>query len=154
MSGSFCYREIMGQNLNDTCTCPQKCQFVKYKAHLQMEKSITELMPRLDKFGLEFKKYLLDNPSAMFVQNKLTDLEYGTVSQKIYLEEAIKSYTMVQVYFQDPQVTIITKDAKATIASMIGNIGGTLGIFLGLSTIGIIDQIIGLIKSIKSYISN
>ena len=81
-------------------------------------------------------------------------MEYGSITQKIYLEEALKGYTVVQVYFQDPQVTIITKDAKATVASMIGNIGGTLGIFLGLSTIGIIDQMIKMFKALKEYMSN
>ena len=139
---------------NDTFACPSKCQFVKYEAHVQMEKSITELLSELDGFGREFKKALLNDPTIMFVQNKLTHLQYGTVKQKMYLEESIKSYTLVQVYFEDPQVTIITKDAKATIASMIGNIGGTLGIFLGLSTIGVIDQIIEMVKSLKDFISN
>ena len=154
MSGSKCFRGQFQITPNDTFKCPPACHFVKYEAQVQMEKPIIEFYPQLDTFGQKFKEALLDDPSIMFVKGKLTSLEYGTVTQKVYLTEALKSYTIVQVYFQDPQVTIITKDAKATVASMIGNIGGTLGIFLGLSTIGIIDQMIKMFKALKEYISN
>ena len=150
MSGSFCFREQFQVTQNDTFKCPPACHFVKYEAQVQMEKPINDMYYELEVFGQEFKEALLDDPSIMFVKNKLTSVEYGTVTQKIYLEEALKSYSIVQVYFQDPQVTIITKDAKATIASMVGNIGGTLGIFLGLSTIGIIDQLIKMIIAFKN----
>ena len=154
MSGSLCFREEFQGTPNDTFECPPECHFVKYEAQVQMENPIIDFFPQLKTFGKEFKQALFDDPSIMFVKNKFTSMEYGSITQKMYLEEALKGYTVVQVYFQDPQVTIITKDAKATVASMIGNIGGTLGIFLGLSTIGIIDQMIKMFKALKEYMSN
>ena len=153
MSGSICFRKEFQGAQNDTFECPPACQFVKYEAQVQMEKPIIDFFPQL-KREKDFKQALFDDPSIMFVKNKFTSLEYGSVTQKMYLEEALKGFTVIQVYFEDPQVTIITKDAKATVASMIGNIGGTLGIFLGLSTIGIIDQMINMLKALKEYFSN
>ena len=97
MSGSLCYRTTTEALQDNNFECPSKCQFIKYEANIQMEKPITEFMPELDNFGLEFKKALLNDPSIMFVQNKFTNFKYGTVKQKMYLEEAIKSYTLVQV---------------------------------------------------------
>ena len=153
MSGSICFRKEFQGAQNDTFECPPACQFVKYEAQGQIEKPIIDFFPQLKK-EKDFKQALFDDPSIMFVKKKFTSLEYGSVTQKMYLEEAVKGFTVIQVYFEDPQVTIITKDAKATVASMIGNIGGTLGIFLGLSTIGIIDQMINMLKALKEYFSN
>ena len=153
MSGSICFRKEFQGAQNDTFECPPACKFVKYEAQVQMEKPIIDFFPQLKK-EKDFKQALFDDPSIMFVKNKFTSLEYGSVTQKMYLGEALKGFTVIQVYFEDPQVTIITKDAKATVASMIGNIGGTLGIFLGLSTIGIIDQMINMLKALKEYFSN
>ena len=34
---------------------------------------------------------------------------------------------------------MIMKDAKVTFADMLGNIGGTLGVFIGLSFVGLLD---------------
>ena len=53
--------------------------------------------------------------------------------------------SFVHVNFDDPQATVVTKDAKVTPYSMIGSIGGTLGIFLGFSFVGLIDIIIHII---------
>ena len=121
MSGSNCYRTTSEALQNGTFECPSKCQFIKYEANIQMEKPITEILPELENFGVEFKKALLDDPSIIFVQNMFNNLKYGTVKQKMYLQEAVKSYTLVQVYFEDPQVTIITKDAKVTIPDQVSN---------------------------------
>ena len=59
----------------------------------------------------------------------------------------------LQVNFDDPQATVITKDAKVTAYSMLGSIGGTLGIFLGISFVGLIDMIETAISFIHQSIS-
>ena len=60
-----------------------------------------------------------------------------------YIKESAKTFSWVQIFFDYTQpTTIITKDAKVTAADMVSNIGGTIGIFLGLSTISLLDLII------------
>ena len=59
-----------------------------------------------------------------------------------YLRRLSKGFSLVQIFFRTPQKTVITKDAKVTETDMVSNIGGTIGIFLGLSTISVLDKII------------
>ena len=46
---------------------------------------------------------------------------------------------MVYVNFIHKETTVIMKDAKVTFADMLGNIGGILGVFIGLSFVGLLD---------------
>ena len=61
-----------------------------------------------------------------------------------------KRYSLVQVYFENPMKNVITQDAKITLAGMISNIGGTLGIFLGLSMITLYDKFYQIFINIKN----
>ena len=61
-----------------------------------------------------------------------------------------KRYSLVQVYFEDPMKNVITQDAKITLAGMISNIGGTLGIFLGLSMVTLFDALYQIFIFIKN----
>ena len=62
---------------------------------------------------------------------------------------------MVQFFLHDPQMTVITKDAKVTLPDMVSNIGGTIGIFLGLSTISVLDILIEFFNFInRKYFEN
>ena len=72
-------------------------------------------------------------------------MEYQDISQ---------AFTKVQVYFESPIVTVITKDAKVTFPDMLGNIGGTLGVFLGLSIVGLMDEIVELVQFFKRSFTN
>ena len=44
---------------------------------------------------------------------------------------------------------MIIKDAKVTFADMLGNIGGTLGVFIGLSFVGLLDFILWIWAWVK-----
>ena len=47
---------------------------------------------------------------------------------------------------EEMQVWTVTKDAKVTIPDLIGNIGGTLGVFIGFSFLGLFDNLIEFFK--------
>ena len=68
-------------------------------------------------------------------------------SPKAFLEEKLKRATLVHLNFEELKVFTITKDAKITIPDMIGNIGGTLGVFIGFSFLGLLDDLIELFQS-------
>ena len=59
-----------------------------------------------------------------------------------------KNQTELNVYYDDFYYTSITEQAKISLDSLVGNIGGLLGLFLGaslLTTIEFIDLVITLI---------
>lgn len=47
----------------------------------------------------------------------------------------------LKVYFKDPYYTIITRDVGTTLISFIGNVGGLLGLCLGLSFLSVFEII-------------
>ena len=59
-----------------------------------------------------------------------------------YIKMAGESFSIFHIFLDKPEVTVITKDAKVTLADMVSNIGGTVGIFLGLSTLSVLDLLI------------
>lgn len=61
--------------------------------------------------------------------------------------------SMINVNFNDPVAFVTTKDAKVTFADMLGTIRGTLGIFLGLSIVGLVNSSIKVFFKIKSTIT-
>ncbi len=64
----------------------------------------------------------------------------------------IDDIAVVNINYGDPIATVITQDAKVTFADKLANIGGTFGIFLGLSFVGIWDLLIIILKHANSKI--
>ena len=50
-----------------------------------------------------------------------------------------RGYGMVHVNFIHKKSTVTMKDSKVNFADMLGSIGGTLGVFIGLSFVGLLD---------------
>ena len=103
----------------------------------------------------------------MFYKNKLRKvcekycpLECDSVSYTL-LENSFRlndSLTGFNVYFRSLQYTLITQDPKMTIFDLFSNIGGLLGLFVGLSFASLFEIIelliqIGLIL-VKRYREN
>ena len=61
----------------------------------------------------------------------------------------MQKISLIHINFEEPEVLTVTKDAKITLPDMIGNIGGTLGVFIGFSFIGLMDTIIELSQYLK-----
>ena len=66
-----------------------------------------------------------------------------------YTSENGPKYGMVHVNFIHKETTVIMKDAKVTFADMLGSIGGTLGVFIGLSFVGLLDFFIWIWDWVK-----
>ena len=49
-------------------------------------------------------------------------------------------FSLVRINFGSPRATVITQDAKVTFADMVGSIGGTFGVFLGISFVSLMDE--------------
>ena len=55
-------------------------------------------------------------------------------------------HSIVQINFANPYVTEIIQDAKVTFADMVGSIGGTFGVFLGLSFVSLMDEFVDWVQ--------
>lgn len=64
--------------------------------------------------------------------------------------QAIRQVGFVEVNFDHQLATVTLKDAKVTFPDKVGNIGGTFGVFLGLSFVGILDVLILICQWVKS----
>ena len=62
-------------------------------------------------------------------------------NKDLFFEFALKRTSLIRINFEDSEVLTVTKDAKITIPDMIGNIGGTLGVFIGFSFLGLLDYV-------------
>ena len=153
MNGSKCFREaiIQGEKEIDETNCPYMCESKKYK--LSRFKSNRN---SFFDFGGNFIDFMNHNPTNIMLNGFSSVLELpGTIDDvdySAYIKASSNGYSLIQIFFDYTQpATIITKDAKVTLADMVSNIGGTIGIFLGLSTISILDLIMDCIKNVKKH---
>ena len=149
MSGMYCFRNATthaSNNKDFSDLCDKPCEYKEYHT----TRSIDIGMNPFD-MGEEAVRFLASNPTNIILKN-LTKSEYGYDS---YIWKIWESYSFLQIYFDNPQMTVITKDAKVTLPDMVSSIGGTIGIFLGLSTLSMLDVLIHWFnivqKRVKKY---
>ena len=135
--GTLCYEKAIlngTKDMNPAEQCYEPCKNVKYSLILK-ENSQMEKIINLKSYGNDFENYFLKS-------EKLSDyLEYATYRRS--LERAkLKKSSLIHINFEESKVWTVTKDAKITLPDMIGNIGGTLGVFIGFSFLGLLDTFI------------
>ena len=102
-------------------------------------------------FGQNFVEFLLDNPSGLIRKNETFGNEYGQRGYEGLVRTIWKDFFLVQIYFEQPLMTVITQDAKVTLSDMVSNFGGTIGIFLGLSALSTLDLCVNGVKIMQRY---
>ena len=127
--------------------CPVACTMKEY----QTTKSI-DTWENPFSFGPDFVDFLLDNPTGLILQNDTHGNEYGHFGYEGLVRRIWKEYSLVQLYFDEPLMTVITKDAKVTLPDMVSNFGGTIGIFLGLSALSILDLSVNWMSKLHKYL--
>ena len=136
-----CFHNMMENSTNKQLKqqCPKACISIQYSITFEdtlIDKQ-AEYLKLAKSFGEDWKNYILDETSTLFYADwENTIYEYNN-------EVKLMTRTsLVHVNFIKPEATLITKDAKVTFADQLGNIGGTFGVFLGLSFVGILDLMI------------
>ena len=66
--------------------------------------------------------------------------------RKDFLTPKLERMSLIHINFEEANVFSVTKDAKITTADMIGNIGGTLGVFIGFSFLGLLETLIDMVQ--------
>ena len=100
---------------------------------------MTETLLNFESYGKEFAKYFLQ-PSKLF------DYLGQHFNRDNFLKPKMESMSLISINFDGPEVLTVTKDAKITLPDMIGNIGGTLGVFIGFSFLGLLDTLIEIFQ--------
>ena len=96
--------------------------------------------------GDTYAKYINEN------RNLSSDFGFKPVS----VEQAEKSFVYTRIFYESLSYTLTTEAPKIDLVSLLANIGGTLGLFLGVSALSacelveVLIQIILLRKKAKS----
>ena len=137
-----CFHKTMSIQLKKG-TCPKACIYTRYSivtADTLIDKK-PELLKLSRSFGDDWKDYILDETSALFYADfENMEMIFGT--GEINEVQLMRRTSLVHVNFIESEATLITKDAKVTFSDQLGTIGGTFGVFLGLSFVGILDFLI------------
>ena len=136
-TSAICFEQNFGDYVNGQEVkeiCKADCSFTKYAVNIEKEQMDTyfENSTFYAKFGDKWLNYISNgNPQALAMAKAYeSDPDF----------KMLTATSLVQINFEDPEVTVITKDAKVTFADQLGSIGGTFGIFLGLSFLGLFEM--------------
>ena len=115
--------------------CPLECDSMKYDFELS-----NLYYPRRDFFD----QFILANERADYAENFNETLTFD-----LYKENNL----ILSVYFTSTQYTEITQSPKITLIDLIPNLGGTIGIWLGLSLFFIIEVLEIFVRLFFIFIS-
>ena len=63
-----------------------------------------------------------------------------------FLIPKMEKTSLIHLNFEESEAMTLTKDAKMIMPDKIGSIGGTLGVFIGFSFLGVLDTLLELIQ--------
>ena len=145
--GTICYeKEVLNgtrdMDLKDSCF--ESCKNVKYSM-VSVENSPMDINMNLDIYGEEFLNH--------YLKSERLHTYFGSFgSKEDFLKPKFKRSSLVHINFEESKVFTVTKDAKITMPDMIGNVGGTLGVFIGFSFLGLLDVLIESIQYLQRKI--
>ena len=119
--------------------CHKACKRIMYGLSAASDLPMTETLLNFESYGNEFARYFLQ-PSKLF------DYFGQHYNRDGFLKPKMESMSLISINFDGPEVLTVTKDAKITLPDMIGNIGGTLGVFIGFSFLGLLDTFIEIFQ--------
>jgi hypothetical protein len=136
--GIACYKQFL-TNAKKTGEykkmCLPACQSTKYAPFLSIRRQIYDIPP-LDPLRATITRYFKDDVSRVVNLLRVND------TLESYEKFRWSQISVININFEDPEASVVTKDAKVTFSDMLGTIGGTFGIFLGLSFVGLVEIMI------------
>ena len=129
-----CERDLYKQRPTGDCFCPEPCFEVNYPAT-----TATNIWPRM----FELKRIQAEFASLLnFTQNGTADTNYIQ-----------KRFAKVSIYYEELINTDETEEELYGISSLISEIGGLMGLFLGCSVISLAELLWLFGMSIRSIIT-
>ena len=149
--GMICYEKTFANGSNNMDlkgSCYESCKNVQYSLIL-LENSLIDKTFNMDKYGEEFKSYT--NTTDRLDPYLGLNWYSGHLEQD-FLNQRLKRMSIIHINFEKTKVWTVTKDAKISLPDMIGSIGGTLGVFIGFSFLGLLDTFIELIHYLQEKV--
>ena len=152
-----CFKDIIENEASDAeilsnGKCPKTCSSTYYALTIsdqQDTKRLPKGVPEIYLYtGAMNKSDIASGAFGAKVNPFLLTIAEG-VPLKEVRNNRLADIAIIKINFGDPLATVITKDAKVTFADMLGNIGGTFGIFLGLSFVGLLDFVLDVVEKAK-----
>ena len=104
----------------------------------------------LDDYGEDFAKYFRKSERLLRYLGTFYDYD----GQDRFLIPQLKRNSIIHINFEEAEVMTVTKDAKITLPDMIGNVGGTLGVFIGFSFLGLFDTLVEWLQYLRSKMAS
>ena len=102
----------------------------------------------LKSYGTDFENYFLKSERLFHYLDHFSRTEFGFATSRL------QRSSLIHINFEESEVWTVTKDAKITLPDMIGNIGGTLGVFIGFSFLGLLDTFIEWMQYLQRKIKS
>ena len=150
ITGSICFRDAVTEGKLEfgPQNCPYNCVQKHYKASITTSDYNRALL-----YGEHYMDFLANNPTGILTSTEKIKRWEENYDIEDYVKIAGETFSIFHIFLDKPEVTVITKDAKVTLPDMISNIGGTVGIFLGLSTLSVLDLLIDWCQWAKKSMS-
>lgn len=132
-------------NLRDQCY--ESCKNVKYSLNLLKNSKIDAGNLNLKTYGMDFEKYFMKS-------DRLSHYVDWFHIQSLFVKSRLQRSSIISINFEESKALTVTKDAKITLPDMIGNIGGTLGVFIGFSFLGLLDTLIEWMQYLQEKIKS
>ena len=145
--GIICYQKASlngTKNMTLKDGCYESCKNVKYSLTL-LENSHIDVTASLHSYGQDTIDYF-------FKSNKISDYMGNFWNSGDFLRKRLQRFSLVHINFEESKVWTVTKDAKVTTTDMIGNVGGTLGVFIGFSFLGLLETLIKWMQILQNKI--
>ena len=145
----ICYEKAIQKGKIDhnlTHSCYPACKRIKYLLKEAEKYPMTDTIPNLESYGDDYTNY--------FQKSLLGDSRSTFGDMDKFLDFKLKKTSLVHINFDEAEVWSVKKDAKITLADMIGNIGGTLGVFIGFSFVGFLKSIIDVFLYLHGQAAN
>ena len=109
-------QNFLDSNGYDNCDCPQTCEFTIYNYISSMAEYPTK----------SYANILMQNPMVQKTFTNKSDINYENVRKRV---------VSVNILYNELIETKVTAQPKTDMPSLISNIGGILGLFLGMLNI-------------------
>ena len=93
------------------------------------------------KYDLTVSSTLFPSPenSAMIANDTRTKERYQYTNKTLTAESVRENYVWLNIYFDDLQYTLISESPQQTDLDLMSNVGGTLGLYLGVSFLSFVE---------------
>ena len=116
------YIEFFSNEMSPFCrqSCPLECESVFYNLFTSSA----------DYPSLVYAQVLVDNPVIQAKYNDLSKLSYDSLK---------RTFMRVSIFYDDLGFVQYEETAKTDVVELVSNIGGTLGLFLGMSFLSFVE---------------